>query len=272
MAMRPAIPVFGPIAGNGPVLRLVGGLDPAQFDQTISPQPLTEPLAFDQYVGIQLAVSPVTPGRLSVISGNNQNINPGQSSAPLVVQVTDSSGASHHREYGRRVDRISGGRGHTEPDLHHHRFPGKTQTTVTFSPSAVGQVTVKAALTGSNSGISATFTLGDECPDFFADQGLRRFADVHRPGRPSARPWSCRSTAPTASRVVNQSVSFTVTGGADALGELGAHRCHRQGAGHRDGRSHSRRGHGERVHRKRLSDLQPDHQSSRPVAVHQQLL
>ena len=53
-AMRPAIPVFGPVAGNGPVSVLVGGLDPAKFDQTISPMPLPGPVAFDQYTGIQL--------------------------------------------------------------------------------------------------------------------------------------------------------------------------------------------------------------------------
>ena len=86
-------PVFGPIAGNGPVSVLVGGLDPAEFDQTISPVPLTGPLAYDQYLGIQLAVSAVSPGVVSVVSGNNQTVNPGQASAPLGVKVTDATGA-----------------------------------------------------------------------------------------------------------------------------------------------------------------------------------
>src|SRR6185369_17226823 len=87
------IPVFGPIPGNGPASVLVGGLDPLQFDQTISPQPLPGPVAFDQYPGIQLQVSAVSPGLITIVSGNNQTVNPAQASAPLVVKVTDASGA-----------------------------------------------------------------------------------------------------------------------------------------------------------------------------------
>ena len=110
-------PVFGPIAGNSPVSVLVGGLDPAQFDQTISPQPLTEPLAYDQYVGIQLAVTPVTPGRRHDRQRQQSEHQSGPtSSAPLVVQVTDATGAVDHRQHGCRLDGISRRRGHTEPD------------------------------------------------------------------------------------------------------------------------------------------------------------
>ena len=44
-------------------------------------------------------------------------------------------------------------------EFNHHQLQGQAQTTVTLAPSAVGQISVKAALTGANSGIATTFTL-----------------------------------------------------------------------------------------------------------------
>ena len=89
------------------------------------PQPLPEPLAFDQYVGIQLAVSAVTPGRLVVVSGNSQNINPGQTSSPLVVQVTDSTGAVNIANTAVAWTVSPAGAATLEPDFHHHGFHGQ---------------------------------------------------------------------------------------------------------------------------------------------------
>ena len=65
---------------------------PPQYAASHQP-PIPAPVAFDQYIGIQLDVTPVTPGLIAVVSGNNQTINPGQASAPLVVNVTDATGA-----------------------------------------------------------------------------------------------------------------------------------------------------------------------------------
>src|ERR1035438_6393251 len=54
-------PVFGPAAGSGPISVIVGGLDPLEFDQSLSPQPLSQALAFDEfYHAIQLTVTPDT--------------------------------------------------------------------------------------------------------------------------------------------------------------------------------------------------------------------
>ncbi len=206
-------PVFGPIAGNSPVSILVGGLDPAQFDQTISPQPLTEPLAFDQYVGIQLAVSAVTPGRLSVISGNNQNLNPGQSSAPLVVQLTDASGGVTIANTPVAWTVSPAGSATLSQTSTTTDSQGKTQTNVTFSPSAVGQVSVKAALTGSNGGITATFTLGTnvQISSLTKVSGDSQSAQA---GKAFGAPLVVQVMGTNGQPVVNQSVGFTVTGGA----------------------------------------------------------
>jgi len=151
------LPVFGPVAGNGPVSVLVGGLDPAEFDQTISPVPLAAPVAFDQYIGIQLQVTAVSPGLVSIVSGNNQTVNPGQASAPLVVKVTDASGAVTIAN--QTVNWTLTGAGATlTSNSSTTNSSGQAQTTVNFSASAVGQISVKAAL-ASNSGITTTFTL-----------------------------------------------------------------------------------------------------------------
>ena len=141
-------PVFGPVAGSGPVSVLVGGLDPAEFDQSITTQPLAAPIGYFGYPGIRLVVTPVTPGRVAIVSGNNQSVDPGQSSAPLVVQVTDLSGAVPIGN--TKVDWIVSPAGAATPSQSPTTTDaqGKAQTTVIFSPNAAGQITVRAALTG----------------------------------------------------------------------------------------------------------------------------
>ena len=137
---------------------LVGGLDPLQFDQTISPIPLPGPVAFDQYLGIQLVVTAVTPGLITIVSGNNQTVNPGQASAPLVVKVTDATGAVTIANTAVTWTLTGAGATLTSNSTTTNSS-GQAQTTVNFSASAVGQISVKAALTGANSGIATTFTL-----------------------------------------------------------------------------------------------------------------
>jgi uncharacterized protein (TIGR03437 family) len=154
-------PVFGPVAGSGPVSVLIGGLDPAEFDQTIVPaQPLTEPIAYDQYTGIQLVVTPVTPGRVAIVSGNNQSVNPGQSSAPLVAAVTDASGTVSIGNQSITWTVSPAGLATVSPSSSTTNAAGQAQTTVTFAPNASGPITVRAALSDSRySGISTTFNL-----------------------------------------------------------------------------------------------------------------
>jgi uncharacterized protein (TIGR03437 family) len=152
-------PVFGPVAGNGAVSALVGGLDPAQFDQSISPQPLSSAVAYDQYTGIQLGVTPVTPGQMLVVSGNNQSVNPGQASQPLVAKVTDASGNVAIGSQTVTWAVTPAGAATVNPSTSTTNSAGQTQTVVTLAPNASGQITIRAALTGSNSGISTVFSL-----------------------------------------------------------------------------------------------------------------
>ncbi|MEO8595058.1 MAG: Ig-like domain-containing protein [Candidatus Solibacter sp.] len=209
-------PVFGPIAGKGPVSVLVGGLDPAQFDQSMSPQPLAEPLAFFQYNGIQVNATAVTPGRVSIVNGNNQNLNPGQSSQALVVKVTDASGAVPIANTSVQWTVTPIGAATLSSSLTNTDTSGQAQTTVILSPTAVGQVTVKAALTGANSAISNTFTV---LTIVQISSVTKVSGDVQTApaGQLFPNPLVVQVMGTNGSPVVNQPVTFTVTGGSATL-------------------------------------------------------
>ncbi len=151
-------PVFGSVAGTGTVSALVGGLDPIEFDQSITTQPLLNPSAFDEYASIQLVVTPVAPSLINVVSGNNQNVNPGQASAPLVVQVTDVTGRIPIGNQTVAWTVLSGA-AIVKPVASKTDSLGQAQSIVTFSPNATGPVIVRAALTGIYDGISKDFNL-----------------------------------------------------------------------------------------------------------------
>ncbi|MCU1236738.1 MAG: Ig domain protein group 1 domain protein, partial [Candidatus Solibacter sp.] len=154
-------PVFGPIPNNSglpfsTVSVLVGGVDPVEFDQTLVDKPLPTALAFAQYAGIRFVVTPVTAGLVKISSGNNQVLNPGQASSPLVVQVTDATGAVSvsNASVTWSVSPAAGATLSTTSST--TNSSGLAQTTLTLSPAASGQYSVKAALTASPS-IFTTF-------------------------------------------------------------------------------------------------------------------
>jgi uncharacterized protein (TIGR03437 family) len=155
-------PVFGSIAGSGvQVSVLVGGLDPAYFDYTaVTPErPLNDPVGFSQYTDkFPLAVTPVTPAHAFIVSGNNQNIDPGKTSSPMVVRFTDSTGTVPVGNLSVVWTVSPAGAASVSPVASTTDPTGQTQTTATFSASASGTVSVTATLTG-YTGISATFTL-----------------------------------------------------------------------------------------------------------------
>jgi uncharacterized protein (TIGR03437 family) len=90
---------------------------------------------------------------------------------------------------------------------------GQTQTTVTFSPSAVGQVTVKAALTGTNSSISTTFTLtaNVQISSITKVSGDMQSAQANQT---FGAPLVVQVMGTNGQPVVGQPVSFSITGGA----------------------------------------------------------
>jgi uncharacterized protein (TIGR03437 family) len=155
-------PVFGSVAGNGPVRVLVGGLDNLYFDYTsVTPdRPLTDPVGFALYnIAYNLVVTPVTPAHAFIVSGNNQNIDPGKTSSPMVVRFTDITGTVPVGNLSVVWTVSPAGAASVSPTASTTDATGQTQTVAVFSASASGTVSVTAALTGGNSGISATFAL-----------------------------------------------------------------------------------------------------------------
>ena len=214
-------PVFGPVPGNSPVSVLVGGLSPTEFDQTASPEPLPDAIAYDEYFNvIQLAVTQVAPGQMSIVSGDSQTMNPGQTSAALVVKVTDSTGAL---TIGNQsvVWTVVSGAATVSPATSTTDATGQTQANVTFSPNATGQVIVRAALTGAYSGISKSFTLSTRVliaslakvsGDLQTTQSGQKFpADL-----------IVQVLGTNGQPLANQPIGFAVTSGAAVLSTLSA--------------------------------------------------
>jgi uncharacterized protein (TIGR03437 family) len=213
-------PVFGPVAGRGAVSVLIGGLDPAEFDQSITIQPLPAPLAYFGYAGIQLVVTPVFPGRVAIVSGNNQSVDPGKSAAfPLVAQVTDLSGAVPIGNTTVAWTVSPPGAATLSPSLSTTDPQGKAQTTVIFSPSAVGQVIVRAALTGSNSGISTTFTLSTNV-QIASLAKVSGDLQTTPSGQNFAAPLIVQVNGTNGQPVSNQPINFVLTNGTATLSAL----------------------------------------------------
>ena len=152
--------VFGPVPGQGSINVLVGGLDPANYSYPAGsvPVPLDKPLAFSEYDNILLTVTPVTASKIQVSSGNNQSINPGATTSPLVALVTDSTGTVPVANAGVTWT-VSPSTGATlSSTTTTSNGSGLAQVTLALAPAATGTFTVKAALTSVPSA-SATFTV-----------------------------------------------------------------------------------------------------------------
>jgi uncharacterized protein (TIGR03437 family) len=215
-------PVFGSVVGKAPVSVIVGGLDPLQFDQTISPVPVPpEGIAYAQFSRIQLNVSAVTPGRITKVSGDNQSVNPGQSSEALVALVQDGSGVVNIANIPVQWTVSPIGAASLSSSTSTTNDQGRAQTTVIVSPNAVGQITVKGALTGANSAVSTTFTLS-------VNIQISSLAKVS--GDTQTAPANQNFTNPLVVQVigsngqpvVGQPVSFVVSGGSAVLSSSSA--------------------------------------------------
>ena len=204
-------PVFGPVTGNGGINVLVGGLDPAQFDQSISPQPLTQPAAYFSYA-LQIGVTAISPGLITVVSGNNQTVNPGQASAPLVVKVTDASGAVTIANMAVNWTLTPAGGATLTTNSSTTDSSGQAQTTVNFGANAVGQISVKAALTGANSSITTTFTLSTNV-QIAALTKVSGDSQSIQANQNFPAPLIVQVNGTNGQPVVGQPVSFSITGG-----------------------------------------------------------
>jgi uncharacterized protein (TIGR03437 family) len=210
-------PVFGSIAGSGVLLSvLVGGLDPAYFDYTaVTPErPLNDPVYFAEYTDkFRLAVTPVTPAHAFIVSGNNQNIDPGKTSSPLVVRFTDSTGNVPIGNLSVAWTVFPLGAATVSPAASTTDATGQTQTIATFSASASGTVSVMAALIGGNSGISATFALSTRV-QIASLAKVSGDQQTTQSGQPFALPLVVQVNGTNGQPLSGQVISFVPTGNA----------------------------------------------------------
>jgi uncharacterized protein (TIGR03437 family) len=150
--------VFGSIAGSGSFSVIVGGVDPAEAPDYIVVAP-GQAFAYYQSGIFFMNVTPGVAGKVQISSGNNQSINPGQSSQPLAVSVTDAAGTNPISGQSVAWTVSPAGAATVSPATSTTNSSGVATTVVTLSPNAVGTVTVKAALTGNLSNISTNFTI-----------------------------------------------------------------------------------------------------------------
>jgi uncharacterized protein (TIGR03437 family) len=151
-------PIFGPVSGNSNITVLVGGVDPAA-----SPAPelsgTAVPIGYFQSGIVTISIKAGVAGLVTVSSGNNQTVNPGQQSAPLVVKVTDSSGQNPISGASVVWTVTPVGGATFNPATSSTDAQGLASTVATLPAGAAGPVTIKASLTGALSNLSANFTL-----------------------------------------------------------------------------------------------------------------
>jgi uncharacterized protein (TIGR03437 family) len=210
-------PVFGPVAGTGFVSALVGGLDPLQFDQSITPVALLAPISFAEINDIQLNVAAVTPGLMTRAGGDGQTLNPGQVSAALVVRVTDIAGAVPIGNQNVNWTVSPVGAATVNPSVSTTDAQGQTQTVVTLSANAAGQVSVKASLTGSNSNISTTFTIFAHVQVLRLDKVPGGDLQSSPAGQKFPSDLAVQVIGSTLQPIPSQAVAFVVTGGSATL-------------------------------------------------------
>jgi uncharacterized protein (TIGR03437 family) len=148
-------PVFGPISGAGSFSVLVGGFDPAESTNLN----LSVPVAYYQSFVIPISVQAGVPGQVSVVSGNNQTINAGQASQPLVLKVTDASGTNPIAGQTVAWSVSPAGAATPNPASSVTDSSGTASTVINLSSTAVGTITIKGGLTGSASNLLTTFVI-----------------------------------------------------------------------------------------------------------------
>lgn len=144
-------PVFGPGTGFGTFYFLIGGIAPQDITNPLGLTYPTPPLA------INMQVAPGVPTALTVVSGNNQSANAGQSVAvPLVVSVSGQSGPLSGQTVNWTVS--PAGAATLSSSSSTTGSNGQASTNVVLASTAAGPVTITAKL--ANSSIAAaTFTI-----------------------------------------------------------------------------------------------------------------
>ncbi len=144
--------ILGPTAGFGSFYVLVGGVASVGYNLGNPPQ------GYFQSGNYNLNVMPGLPSSLSIVSGNNQSVTPGQQApGTLVATVADNAG---NPLAGQQVTwTVSPANAATLSNTSMTSDAnGRVQTNVTLANTASGQVLIKASAVSSPN-ISATFTV-----------------------------------------------------------------------------------------------------------------
>jgi uncharacterized protein (TIGR03437 family) len=133
--------IFGPVSGSNEFTVLVGGVDPA-----VAPEyfPGYSAVAYWQSARIGFTVTPGIPGLITVSSGAGQSVNPGQSTAPLVVKVTDATGVNAIAGAPVSWSVTPAGAATFNPASSSTDAQGQASTVATLASSAVGAIVIRA--------------------------------------------------------------------------------------------------------------------------------
>jgi len=201
--------IFGPIAGSSSFTVLVGGIDPAATSPDIAGT--TTPVAYFQSGAFPFTVQAGVAGMLSVSSGNNQSVNPGQQTSPLVVKVSDASGQNTIAGASVVWSATPAGAVTFNPATSTSGAGGLAQTVATLSSTAAGAITIKANLTGSLSNISTTFTVTSNV----VLSGLQKVSGDQQSspaGQAFTQPLVVQVNGTTGQPIASYPVNFTITG------------------------------------------------------------
>lgn len=142
-------PVFGSVAGTATYFALIGGVTNASLNGT-------GPLGYSQLLApILIQVSQAAPAAMRIISGNSQNVNPGQAAAASLVAEVDSASGSGLSGVAVTWSVSPPGAATLSPSASTSDNNGRVSTNVTLANSATGTVQV----TASAGSLSATFTI-----------------------------------------------------------------------------------------------------------------
>jgi uncharacterized protein (TIGR03437 family) len=201
--------IFGSISGTGSFNVLVGGVDP-----TVSGAgylTVTSPVGYFESGIIPISVTAGVAGQLQISSGNQQSVNAGQPTQPLVVKVTDAAGINPIPNAAVTWSVTPAGAVTFNPASSTSNSSGLASTVATLSANAVGAIAVKASLTGSLSNVSVTFTINVNVQV----SGLQKVsgdAQSAPAGQAFPQPLVVQVNASNGQPAQNYPVAFSITG------------------------------------------------------------
>ena len=200
--------VYGPISGNGAFTVIVGGVDPLEDPTHIVVQDNTA-FAYFQSGSFPITVKAGVPGQIQVSSGNNQTVNAGQATQPLVFKVLDSSGLNTIANQAVNFTVSPAGAVTFNPASTTTNAQGLATTTATLASNAVGVITVNATVPGTNLSTNLTINVSVQVTGVQKISGDSQSAPA---GQPFGSPLVVQVNASNGQPAANVPVSFQING------------------------------------------------------------